>query len=89
MPKTLFDLKARSAIDQDLGRALRRDCLSEILLERKTNPARSSWTAVTHNCHKGIVLAHRLRQQVVRGAREAEALPEELSPNSLYSEAGS
>ena len=80
MPKTLFDLKARSAINQDLGRALRRDCLSEILLERKTNPARCSWTAVLHNCHKGIVLVHWLWQQVVRRAREAETQPEELSP---------
>ena len=37
MPKTLYNLIAHCAIDQDLGRALQRDCLSDILLgERKS-----------------------------------------------------
>ena len=35
MPKTLFDLVHNAPSDQDLGRALQRDCLSDILLVRK------------------------------------------------------
>ena len=35
------------------------------------------------------MLVHRLRQQVVWGAREAAALPEELGPNSSYPKAES
>ena len=47
MPKILFDFSAQCAIDQELGRALERDCLSDILGEMESNPARFCRTGLS------------------------------------------
>ena len=42
MPKTLFDLSAQCAIDQEFDRALQRDCPFDILFWEKKYPKSSA-----------------------------------------------